>query len=275
MTNNKKQIEDIPGEKLPVVSDDKQVQNNSMRLYVYLISVSKFNGRNKPRFFLQGDFSINKIHKILGMHEATIKKYWKILEDEGLIKYEGQGIKEHSQAAWNKLFMDRKKNSTGYYTIPKKDPYKIIPRETLDKMINGYEVNEDEIKIYLLLANMQERFVYLTQPERIFSLKDLRELLSYSTKKNKDIILGLQWLRELGLIDYECVKRKSNLGDKSYVYYFKLISVNFYTDGGRAYAMMQNDTEVLPSNIKDSILEDVLVSLEGEESKFIKSLAMY
>ena len=272
MINNKKQTDGIPGEKLPVISDNEQVQRNSMRLYVYLISISKFNGKNKPRFFLQGDFNINRIHKALDMHESTIKKYWKILEDEGLIKYEGQGIKNLDQTMWNKRFMERKKNSTGYYTIPKREPYKIIPRETLDKMVNGFEVNEDELKIYLMLANMQEHFVYLSQPECLFSLKDLRELLSCSTKKNKSIIQGLQWLRELGLVDYECIKKKNNLGEKSFSYFFKLNSVNFYTDGGRAYAIMQNNIEEIPLDIKTSILEDVLVSLEEEEKEFIKTL---
>lgn len=45
MKNNEKQLKKI-GENLPVVSDKVEVQRNSMRLYIYLISISHFNGVN-------------------------------------------------------------------------------------------------------------------------------------------------------------------------------------------------------------------------------------
>lgn len=260
----------MPGEKLPVVSNEEQVQKNCMKLYVYLISISNFAGIDKPRFFLQGDFNINRIHKTIGMHESTIKKYWKLLEDEGLIKYEGQSIKTPSQSVWNKQFMERKKISATYYTIPKKTPYKIIPKETLDKMVKGFQVDDIELKIYLLLANMQEKFVYFDTPrDRRFSLKDLRELLGVSKNQSKKIMQSLQWLKELNLIEYECKKENNNLGGISYFY--ELISVNYYTNGGKAFAIMSGEESIMSDDLKSKILNEVLISLEEDEKELVEN----
>jgi len=68
------------------------------------------------------------------MHPKTIKKYWKLLEDNKLIKYEGPAIYANDEDEWGKEFMKRKKDGATYYTIPKKSPYRIMPRETLDKI---------------------------------------------------------------------------------------------------------------------------------------------
>lgn len=102
-----------------------------MRLYVYLISISRFNGINKPRVFSHKDFTVNKIKEMLHMHPNTIKKYWQLLELNGLIKYEGPARYEET---WNKQFMARKKDGATYYSIPKSTPYRIMPRETLNKI---------------------------------------------------------------------------------------------------------------------------------------------
>ena len=119
MRNNEKQLK-ATGEKLPIVSDEVEVQRNSMRLYVYLVSISTFNGKNKPRIFSHRDFTVNKIKEILHMHPNTIKKYWSLLEQHGLIKYEGP---RHLDLTWDKEFMLRKKDGATYYSIPKATPY--------------------------------------------------------------------------------------------------------------------------------------------------------
>jgi hypothetical protein len=66
--------------------------------------------------------------------------------------------------------MARKKYSSGFYKIPKGELYRIIPRETVDKLQNVFLVDEIELKLYLLLANMQEHFCYMKSPERLFTL---------------------------------------------------------------------------------------------------------
>lgn len=131
MKNNAKQIYGHEGENLPIISDKQEVQKNSMRLYVYLVSISKFEGKNKARTFTSKDFTVNKIYKILHMGPKTIKKYWELLELNGLIKYEGPA---HSTVPWDDMLKVRKKDGGTYYSIPKKNPYRIMPRETLEKI---------------------------------------------------------------------------------------------------------------------------------------------
>lgn len=264
MKNNEKQVKDKQGENLPIVSENEQVQRNSMRLYVYLVSISRFQGRNMPRFFTQKDFSVNKISNTINMHEATIKKYWKLLEDNGLIKYEGQKIFAEDQKDWDKEFMKRKKNQNGCYSIPKKQQYRIIPRETIEKMQKDFLIKEEELKLYLLLANMQEHFCYMNEPEREFTVQDLRDLLKVKKDKkvNKNIIQALQWLQSLQLIDYKIRKEVNNLGEKTT--YFELISVNYYTNGGNAYAILSsNDTKMHPK-LKEEILNEQLIEFESD-----------
>lgn len=252
MKNNQKQIKDQNSSNLPIVSNNEDVQRNSMRLYVYLVSISSFNGRNKARTFSHKDFTVNKIKDILHMHPTTIKKYWKILEENGLIKYEGP---IRLNLSWDDDFMQRKKDGATYYTIPKKEPYRIIPKETIDNIQKKWAVDELELKVYLLLAELQERFCYLSTPEREFSIKDLRELLKLSknTINNKKISIALNWLCKLNLVDYKIIERKTNLGETFYS--FLLNQVNYYTDGGEAKKYLNSESSVLSEEIKRDILE--------------------
>lgn len=258
MKNNQKQLKST-GENLPVISDEVEVQRNSMRLYVYLISISHFNGINKPRIFSQKDFTVNKIKEMLHMHPNTIKKYWKLLEDNKLIKYEGPTISLNE--SWEKGFMARKKDGATYYTIPKSTPYRIMPRETLDKIQYDYLVDEQELKLYLLLAEMQERFCYLNSCERAFTLKDLRDLLKLTKHKdnNKALINGLIWLQKLDLIDYDVELETTNLGTKMSVFYLK--TVNYYTNGGEAAKYLGTDGEKISEKLKNDLLNNSVIEI--------------
>lgn len=239
-----------------------------MRLYLYLVSISKFVGRNKPREFIQSSFSINAIHEVLCMHSETIKKYWRILEKNNLILYQGKKAENEDfvdQKEWNKIFMKRKSYSCGFYKIPKGEKYRIIPRETVDKIQNSFLVDETELKLYLLLANIQEHFCYLKPVERLLCLQDLRELLGLSKKveNNKKIINGLLWLKNLNLIEYELLEDKTNLSTKKYV--FHLISVNYYTTGGEISKILDSDGESkLTPEFKKQILNEQLVHFEND-----------
>lgn len=268
MKNNESQIKQNKGESLPIVSDNEQVQKNCMKLYIYLVSISRFMGRNKPREFTQRDFSVNHIREVTGLHDDTIKKYWKLLEDNKLVTYEGVSF-ENSEfydcgefKEWKKYFMSRKKYKAGFYKLPKNQTYKIIPRETVDKIQNEFLVEERELKLYLLLANMQEHFCYLKPPERLFTIADLRILLKISKTKsnNKKIFESLCWLKELELIDYDYEVEINNLGEKETI--FELKQVNFYTNGGKAYQILSNDGEKVPAEIKQAILNDQLITFE-------------
>lgn len=234
-----------------------------MRLYVYLVSISKFQGKEKPRFFTQKDFTVGKIHTVLGMHDRTIRKYWRILEESGMIKYEGTKIYAEDQKEWNKAFAARKKISTGVYTINKGQKYRIIPRETLDKIQKDLLVTEEELKVYLLLANMQEHFCYM-KTEPLFTVADLRELLKLSKKKenNKNILMALFWLSKIGLIEYEMQDDVNNLGEP--VYCICLKRVNYYTNGGEAgKALQSSEDQKMTEELKQTILSVELVDFEN------------
>lgn len=71
------------------------------------------------------------------MDYKTIKKYWKVLEESGLVKYHGPAA-EYGQS-WDEAFMKRKKYTMGYYELSKeRTQYRIIPKETVDKIISKY-----------------------------------------------------------------------------------------------------------------------------------------
>lgn len=258
MKNNEKQLKKM-GENLPVISDKVEVQRNSMRLYIYLISISHFNGVNQPRLLSHKDFTVNKIKEILHMHPNTIKKYWHLLELNGLIKYEGPAGDPNLD--WDKNFSLRKKDTSTYYTIKKSTPYRIMPKETLDKIQYHYLVTETELKLYLLLAEMQERFCFMKSCDRIFTIKDLRDLLKLTkdVHNNRAIINGLMWLQKLGLIDYDVYIETSNLGTKVSV--FELKAVNYYTTGGEASAYLGTEGAKISEEVKDSLLKEDVVEI--------------
>lgn len=235
-----------------------EIVDNSMQLYFYLLSLS--HETENDSFFFQREISLDQIKNALHMHPDTIKKYWVLLEDRGLLKYEGP---THVNVNFKKLYAIRKKDGATYYSIPKKSPYRIIPKETLDKMQNQFLVDEQELKLYLLLAELQERFCYMSSPERIFSVADLRQMLQLKKqdKTNKAIISGLLWLKSLGLIDYKPTGNITNLGESEQSFY--LTCVNYYTDGGEVNQLL-NSAEgngVLSEELKQEIISSKVVTI--------------
>lgn len=107
------------------------------------------------------------------MHSDTIIKYWELLEESGWLKYEG--LRDYKKS-WKQEFKDRKKNKMGYYSLKKEQLYRLIPKETVEKVQSQYMVTEDELKLYLLLANLQERTLYYKQNCSEMTLKDLCDL---------------------------------------------------------------------------------------------------
>lgn len=76
------------------------------------------------------------------MDYRTIKKYWKRLEDEGLIRYEGRRLVYASQEDWDKEFMQRKKKRMEQYSIMRPEQFRRIPPETAHKILYTYEITE-------------------------------------------------------------------------------------------------------------------------------------
>jgi hypothetical protein len=64
------------------------------------------------------------------MDERTIKRYWEMLELEGLIVYNGF-FKEDLSLSFKERWKIRNKNKNVYYEIPTPPKFRKIPKETL------------------------------------------------------------------------------------------------------------------------------------------------
>lgn len=235
---------------LPVNTDNEKVNHNCMRLYLYLLSISAVNWQENRRQFRQTDFTINKIHESLKMHSDTIIKYWELLEQSGWVKYEGP----HTNKPWKEEFKNRKKNKLGYYSLKKDQLYRLIPKETVLKVQNQYMITEDELKLYLLLANLQERTLYYKQNCSQMSLKDLCDLrkISVRNENKKKLIIELLWLKTIGLINFDFEKIKNNFGSETTI--INLRDVYYYTNGGELGDILDNEESIITEDLKTSIL---------------------
>ena len=100
--------------------------------------------------------------------------------------------------------------------------------------------------------------------EPVFTLTDLRELLKLSKKaeNTKSLLLALFWLEKIGLVDYEILNEKNNLGESSYC--IKLKIVNYYTNGGDVEKLLSlPESEKLTEEIKQNILNVRLLDFEN------------
>ena len=227
-----------------------------MRLYTYLVCLSRFAGKNQPRIFSQSDFNLNQIRAALKMDYRTIKKYWRILEETKLVKYNG---KKDDTSDWEEDFMNRKKYSLGYYELSKENSkYRIIPRETLDKIRTQFLVDEYELKLYLFLANLQEQALFMGYTECPFTIKEAKDLmgLKNANRTNKKIYLNLIWLMKLNLIKFR-VEKKKNKNFNEEITYFVIEKVNYYTDGGEIASILNETHEVIPEDVKNAMLNEV------------------
>ena len=250
---------------LPIVSKEEQVSSHSMRLYTYLVLISQLDCSNAAfrkegrRQFKQRDFTLNSIKANIGMDPKTIKKYWQKLEEDGLIVYEGKE-ETHTEDGrlidWSTRFMARKKNKNGYYSIKKPIKFRRIPKETVDKILKQYEVSEQELKLYILLANMQEVCIYNGEENVLFTYKDLTELLKLKNEGKTRMLIhkSLVWLEKLGLVDYDIVKTKCGNFNQE-INCFKLNQVNFYTDGGELASLVDNNISLITQEQKEQILK--------------------
>lgn len=252
---------------LPIVSKEEKVRDNCMKLYTYLVTLSIPDFSNRAsrergrRQFQQKDFTLNKIHTILGMDAKTIKKYWQQLELDGLVKYVG-GAKVDRNLTWEKNFMARKKYPEGYYHIDRPEKFRKIPKDTVTKILQEYLVSELELKIYLMLGNVQEYYYNKGGVQNIqITYKDLIVLLGMKNEKQNRVAIkkALVWLKEIGLIVFEQDKRKA--GNFNFeVECINLIQVNFYIDPANT-SIDNSDYELISLQDKEEIIK---MSLEQE-----------
>lgn len=254
----------VKKDSLPVDSKEKHIRNNSMKLYIYLLYISSLNfdsayGRKHHiRQFQQKDFNINKIRVATGLDPKTILKYWEKLEHDNIIHYNGTLTLEEKEdcKTWKDGFKMRKKHPDSYYIINKPDKYRIIPTETIDKILHKFLVTELEFKIYLLLANIQEVTYHKNEPNFCVGYGDIIEMLDIAPHKNNRIAIlkALYWLKEIDLIDFDIEQRKIGNFNKV-MNVFKIKTINYYTNGGVLEYEFNKEDKTTDEQNKDKILE--------------------
>lgn len=176
------------------------IVNNSMKLYLYFLSISYFNEEDNIYFFLNKSLCVNKIKEMLHMHANTIKTYWSLLEKRGLIKYNGS---KQSNLNWDEAYKIRKKEKLTFYTILENKICFLMSQSEIKELLYEDNLSEQELKIYLILKVLMNYCNYNDQ-NNIFTIADLRILLNLTSDidNNKKIYNSLIKLKHLNLINY-------------------------------------------------------------------------
>src|SRR5574344_2155400 len=164
-------------------------KNCNERIYTYLLLKSKFNpnGRETHRYLEK--ISNIKIAEDLGLNRSTVGTRMKDLINRGYVIKEGK-----------------------YYLVPKPDYYTLIPKDTLDFLLNYIEKKDKLIKLYIVLFDYWNR-------RKSFSMMDLHTELGYSMPGGKPASKNSAYIRELmlllsgaKLIDYKIVEGRNSKG---------------------------------------------------------------
>ncbi len=87
-------------------------------------------------------------------------KYWYMLEQSGLVicndRQEIRDTSELSLEEWKPKFKARKLKENLQYQIIKEEPYRLVPKDTIQEMQTKYLISEIELKLYLKLLCAQE-----------------------------------------------------------------------------------------------------------------------
>lgn len=211
---------------LAVFSQEEQIKERSLRLYIYLICRANLRNTSDKfgdnvRIFQQKDINLQEIKRILGFDPNTTKKYLAGLEEEGLIKFCPRGWNEQLYKevldknnnisrefiGFNERWKIRNKHKETYYEMPinKNQLFRKIPKETLIDLNEIHEVNELTLKIYITLVNFQEECIFNNYSYKKFTYNDLRTMLGYKLKydTNRKIESCLNLLSSLKLIEIE------------------------------------------------------------------------
>lgn len=188
----------------PIVSEEEMIKKNSLKLFSYLTLISNLkNKHGEERIFQQKDICLKDIQIETGLDPKTTKKYWELLEQDGLLSYnEPEGFPYEYGRSFSEEWKVRQKFKYGYYSIPKPQQYRLIPELTIKRLVNDYKISELTYKVYIVLLNYQEHSILNGKAEKPFTYEDLRELLGYKKENatNKRLEASLIMLEGLGLI---------------------------------------------------------------------------
>lgn len=236
-----------------MVNDEEDIKNNSMKLYSYLLCIAGQELNGSGRIFQQKNLVLTEIKKCTGLEPKTVKLYLYELEMEGLVRYRG---KEQFQRVCENDFLREKANGEvvinktafrkakeaeafktwktrdkkSYYHIPRPDTYTPIPEITLTKLNTVFELDELELKTYILCCAYRDIQVNLKGGEnKIITFEGMRDALGVKGSENgynKKIKKTFYFLRGLGLMDFDMGHFYNSRGTK--IECFNLKEVNYY-----------------------------------------------
>lgn len=205
----------------PMVTETEIIRKNSMKLYSYLLCISGLaNYPAHTRIFQHKNLSLTEIKRATGITDKTAKVYLYMLEEMGLVKYQGKiqqpylderNFESHNtykqalqKAAFETWTRRRKEEKNEYYRIPRPEPYTPIPEITLDKLNQVFEASEQEVKLYLICCRYRDICCELQREYKTLTFEDLRDLLHLkrSTQVNSTLRKNLLFLKGIGLIDF-------------------------------------------------------------------------
>lgn len=236
-----------------MVKDEEDIRKNSMKLYSYLLCIAGKEPAGTGRLFQQKNLVLIEIKRCTGLDPKTIKLYLYELEMEGLVYFKG---KEKFKRIYEQDFLKEKKNGErtvdktalrkakeaeafsvwkqrdkkSYYHIPRPERYTPIPEITLEKLNTVFELDEIELKIYILCCAYRDIQVELYGGVgKKIQFESLREALGVKGSEyeyNKKIKKTFYFLKGLGLIDFEMGCYYNTKGIK--IDCFNLKEVNYY-----------------------------------------------
>lgn len=191
--------------KIPILTDDKYIQNKGIdyRFYLALLSQTYFDDEtdseyrtlNTEKFFESRIYFLEKMK----LSEDSFRKYLNKFLRSDIVRMENDIIKVRVKNEDNK----------GYF---------LISEEEIDKLL---EVSSNNIKLYLIIDYLLS---YL-RDSNLIRIATLSKKLGFSSTNSKTIINGIKKLKKHNLIDYE-VKETKTFSDGKFMkvnnYYFFL-----------------------------------------------------
>ena len=230
-----------------MVKDEEDIRKNSMKLYSYLLCIAGKEPSGAGRIFQQKNLICTQIKKCTGLDSKTIKLYLYELEKTGLIQFKGKEqfmdisemdyqkpngkldkIKYRKAKEIEAFRVWKLRNKAEYYRIPRPERYTPIPEITLDKLNKVFQLNEIELKTYILCCTYRDIQVDLYGGlSKQITYENMRESLGKVEQHiNLKIKKSLYLLKGLGLIDFKDGYYINCKGAK--IECFQLTEVNYY-----------------------------------------------
>lgn len=274
-----------------IFSDEPHIRQQSTKVYIYLVCKSRSRNTvqemgDTTRIFQQKDIVLTKMRKALEMDERTIKKYWRLLEEEGLIRFrprwnnaedELKGVAEQTlkkgeitpftaltttekDKIFNAQWKIRNKHKDTYYEIPRASFYRKIPEKTLTFLNETIGVSELVMKVYLTLINTQEEAYQKGKKYTRFTYADLCRTLDFTLHSAtiKRLEAALVLLKKLGLITLELINEKDMQGGTRT--FLCLKNVSFFLEDEIIGVDISNESVLSDETIarlKEALKEDI------------------